>query len=104
MTNLREARKSEADETTRREIERVWMEDYGCQKCAIKWEKGSRQYRQQGFWYIELTDEDGDTYVAGSLMVCDECGEVYPVLPGNVYRKIGAKAPSFSCGDEAPPL
>lgn len=46
-------------------------------------------------WYYEAPDGLTDEEIAARLGVSRR-------MVHN-YRKIGAKAPSFSCGDEAPP-
>lgn len=85
MAKFRFARKSEVDLQIIDEMLELFNHD---PNVEISWVSVSREMRRWGFhsrWGIfTRVDETSKWEEEGQLYVCSECGEIFPVLPGNV--------------------
>ncbi len=83
MATLRYAKKHAV---CRQEIDEILALFEGGHSLRIEWRSMSRQQQRYGNrsrWAIY----DGDEEI-GQLYACSSCGEIFPVMPGNVYETL----------------
>ncbi len=82
---LRYARKNEVYQSDIDEILSV----FDAENTKIEWLSMSREQQRYGNhsrWAIYARLDENDTWTEeGQLYICTECGEIFPIMPGNVY-------------------